>query len=529
MVRVLYQVLDLKALQDVWLDAAEQLQPLLGWTPVYWVTLDDEDERKVHARFSDVVTHPKVDAIRGIPPSSLEGVSPATLDEEVIKRFAKYEPTFCSMMDRAEGPRHLPYRQRRRVFRKQLAWWLGAWEVLRPDVVVFQSSPHSLFDYVIYAIAMETGTMVRMFEQTSVLGYMYAKASIEQIPERLLDAYAACLDDVSEAPEHITEYLDQMRGDYEQAKPWYMKPAAGAGSANGRKGMVGRLGRALARPHLWPKYAFNITRDVARNAINTAPVGGRRPPADSRAQILQGRLSMYRDGMMTEKDWRRYQAEARDYRAKLRFSYEQRSVQPDMQRDFVYFPLHYQPERTTCPDGGLFEDQYLVATMIARTLPEGWRLYVREHPSQFADFPFFGEQGRYPHFYEDLLEIGNVVLVDITANPFDLIDRARAVATVTGTAGWEAVVRGKPSLVFGNAWYAACKSVWRISNKCDLEEALQRVEAGWLPNRDEVTAYAMAIERVGVLGDINCTLPPNVRPSHERRVQALVDGLTMSL
>ena len=36
-----------------------------------------------------------------------------------------------------------------------------------------------------------------------------------------------------------------------------------------------------------------------------------------------------------------------------RFEYEQLALIPELSEPFVYFPLHYEPEKTSNPDGGL--------------------------------------------------------------------------------------------------------------------------------------------------------------------------------
>ena len=40
--------------------------------------------------------------------------------------------------------------------------------------------------------------------------------------------------------------------------------------------------------------------------------------------------------------------------------------------------------------------------------------------------------------------------------------------TAGGTAGWEAVVREKPCLLFGSLWYQDCPEVFKIESMDDL-------------------------------------------------------------
>ena len=54
-------------------------------------------------------------------------------------------------------------------------------------------------------------------------------------------------------------------------------------------------------------------------------------------------------------------------------------------------------------------------------------------------------------------------------------------ATITGTAGWEALFRGKPSIVFGRAFYRGAPGVIAVDRHGDLKAALEQVEAGTFP------------------------------------------------
>lgn len=110
--------------------------------------------------------------------------------------------------------------------------------------------------------------------------------------------------------------------------------------------------------------------------------------------------------------------------------------------------MRYQPELTTTPLGNESSDQFYVLRALSRSLPKGYKLVVKEHPSQFSRV-LFGEQGRYVGCWELVLRLNNIVLADLSVSSISLIQNASAVVTITGTAGWEAMVNGKPCLHFG--------------------------------------------------------------------------------
>ena len=189
---------------------------------------------------------------------------------------------------------------------------------------------------------------------------------------------------------------------------------------------------------------------------------------------------------------------------------------------YVYVALHFQPERTTSSLGGPFADQYLVVDMIARCVPDGWKVYVKEHPSQFYP-PFCGERSRHADLYMDLQKLPNVELVSLATSSFQLIDNARAVATVTGTVGWEAIVRGVPALVFGSPWYRACEGVWLVPTEQALRDALRWIEAGVRPDYRKVRLFIHALELVCARAGLGYGTPDEAELglTHEETVDRL--------
>ena len=150
---------------------------------------------------------------------------------------------------------------------------------------------------------------------------------------------------------------------------------------------------------------------------------------------------------------------------------------PDLDKKYIIVFLHYQPERTSMPEGLYFANQWHLINTIHRALPEGYHLYVKEHPSTFTNTTDrFDPRYRNIEFYRNIASLPNTTLVDLSVNSFTLIDKCKCVATITGTVGGEALLRGKPVLVFGNAPYREHKYAFVVRNSIDVSNALEKIE-----------------------------------------------------
>ncbi len=64
---------------------------------------------------------------------------------------------------------------------------------------------------------------------------------------------------------------------------------------------------------------------------------------------------------------------------------------------------------------------------------------------------------------------------EIETSTYDLIEKAELVATVTGTAGWEALCMGKPVLAMGTAWYRELPGAFHFSSDLDYEQVIRHL------------------------------------------------------
>jgi hypothetical protein len=167
---------------------------------------------------------------------------------------------------------------------------------------------------------------------------------------------------------------------------------------------------------------------------------------------------------------------------------------PDFEGErFIFLALMFQPERTSCPVGGIFSNQFLIVNMLSHLVPEGSYIYVKEHPTQFHP-NIQASQARSDEFYATIARFKNVKLMDTTVNPFALIDKCWAVATIGGTAALEGVIRGKPALIFGHAYYKDCAGMHSVTSEEELRDALSKIARDDRVEIRDVEKYFHAIE-----------------------------------
>ena len=144
----------------------------------------------------------------------------------------------------------------------------------------------------------------------------------------------------------------------------------------------------------------------------------------------------------------------------------------DYNKKYVYFPLHYEPERTTNPDGGVFQDQLLAIIKLRKLVPDNIAIIVKEHPSQFI-YAEPGSRGRSPLFYKLIKNIKELKFISLNENSIKLILNSEMVASVTGSVCIESAILGKKAITFGKTWYSNCPNTIKWSDDLNYNEILK--------------------------------------------------------
>jgi hypothetical protein len=492
---------------DPWLDVAEKLQKEDELEPVYWIGWNkNNQEKKVAEKFPRAIFQGITDAWRGIFPSAANNIQSAPLDAHFLNQNAFHELIALKMMDRLDPDRKsFNFNERQMFYRKLLRKWLGIIEKIKPDLLISPSIPHRVFDYALYVAAKDKGVRFLTYELTPLRGLLIPSTDAYSLPAEVYNYQknGVSYDDLSVS---TRELLNNLRREYSKAQPHYM----------------------LKQKETTDAYTFN---NLAKNFLKHP----KKHYALIKKMFQQSHAYLKQKNKKIEDSNRTYlnvemvKRKGRKYKSSLAKYYGSLTKMPDFSQKYILAALHYQPEATTAPSGGLYADQYLMIDMLSKTMPRGWQLYVKEHRSQFHPL-LEGETGRERNFYDEISGLRNVTLISVDYNVFNLLDNALAVATVTGTIGFEAAMRNKPSLVFGNAWYAPLTSVFTIRSADDLKTALNTIENGVSVDSANIYAYLYHLEnKAGIRAYHYKNTKERAGISHDESVAALARSVRWRL
>lgn len=380
------------------------------------------------------------------------------------------------MIDRVDSHDLWGRKVREGVFYNKLLEACSIVEEARADFLLMSESPHDLLSYLIWRVCRVLGLPSLHFEAVSISPAIVMVAAesgeLKKVPR---------LDGILE-PE-----LDLVLGEAKRYLDRY-----------DRGGVPGYMQLQEDKESIH----FSLLRRIRDFFLGFIPLS---------YAIFYKKPSVFR-GWLNGLVVRRLKLWGRVKTLDLRRSYSESAREGIGEREFLYFPLHYEPERTTSPDGDIYYDQIRVALELRARLPKEIILVVKEHPSQLF-INMRGYKGRDRSFYEVLSRVEGLVLAPLDFSSKELITKSIGVATVTGTAALEAVFSGRPALVLGNAWFLGVPGAYRMSDFSDFLAAARNPK-GFAVARQWIMDY---LSKYSFFGCVN--------PSNEKYYSSLSEKL----
>lgn len=349
------------------------------------------------------------------------------LDEEFLTEMSKCESTVLKMMDRYQfTKRLLTYEERINLYHKQLKFWYNYLVKEKINVCVFAVLPHVVYDFTIYSLCKHLGINTFMLYRLPVL------------PQKNVSIYVL---------KDINEHIPGLRASYEKhlnsTNPLSLTPRMSA-YLDLKEGNENKTFRGIVSSSKnFSKY-FQIGRYLNYIKYKVFWLG----------------------------EWIKLWGDPIDIFYRLIYSLSMvgmdkpvYTVNPDLTCKFIFVSLHYQPECTTCPMGGAFVHQDLMIDILMKAVPSDVKLYIKPHP----------REGMSKKLFRRLHIDSRIVFINPELNSFKLITNSLAIATVTGTAGWEGFLNNKPILMFGSYFYQDAPNVFKIKTVVDTIDALKEI------------------------------------------------------
>lgn len=436
----------------LWMNVAVDLYEKGIAKPVLWLG-DDRHYENAKAVFGDDVVRMLHFVHR---PYQLQGIEYCGENSEFFysENYLRAKDICIKMMDRLDLYGTFGRLDREVYFHNLCIWALAKLEKERPDALLMVERPHSHAQYLIYEICLFLGVHIAHFIAWAILplNFLYDKTNGHNVRKSFatdrgaidifdqeLDKYVSKLSGLSDKEgKHEPSYMKHQR----LRSRWLVKKkdAVTRGSVLLYREIRHHLGNKLRRQY---------------NPINPYDMG------------VWG--------------WSKIRSKRQ---AKLLGSCRKAGVNVEFSNQYVYFPLHFEPERTTNPDGGRFHDHFVVLVALRSILPTNVDILVKEHPSQFF-YANKGSRGRSPLFYDLVKNIKGVRFVGTEGDSIDFIRKSVFVATITGSVGLEAALMGKKCLTFGQTWYEGCPNTINWKDGITYED----IVSGYIQKPDNILEY----------------------------------------
>ncbi len=419
----------------------------------YWSgsNLDKEADRN---DFPGTIFHSHENAIKAIPTNGIDDSLFDPPGAELLEKLFKTESMVITMMSKTFET--LQVNERKHLYYRHVRYWQGVINKLKPDAIIFPNVPHSVYDFVLYSLAKLNDIKTIIFELTRVNDRCLVINDFETGSKSL----KAELKNDAGKQFSLSDLSPDVRAYYQTQI----------------------ILKAQTRPkdivELLERYSgLKALKIKIRSFLTT--------------------ITVLRDFSVFTKIITYF---PRRLKSNQRTEYTSLFTSPDFNKKFVYVPLQYQPECTTSPLGGVFADQLLMIELLSAALPDGWLIYVKEHPLQWKPRGLDYFSYRYRDYYKTIVSNLNVRILPVELDSVLLIDKSQCVASVNGTAGWEAVLRGKTSLAFGYAWYRDCPGVFKVKDVDSCAMALKTIADGFRIKNQEIINYLYSFGKISMNG-----------------------------
>lgn len=382
------------------------------------------------------------------------------LDDRVLSYMAPHTLEILNQQRRFEEYHafHISgsYESHYTIYMHNLFFWNNLLVTEKITHAFFTGVPHEGYDSIVYYLCKMRNIPVKMIYNATLpkryyvlSDFMNPEESLGEVYQELREKYhdsdVIPLDDAAEKLFQKWTSLEPSK-----MKPWYMEGNPLKKRFTIRFGVTNVFKAwEMVLGNIYIKYDYKMCGKFLLDCFANIP-------------------AFFKAGMETFKRWK-YARPVWKRTLELNRFYESIAEYPVEGERYIYFALHYQPEASSNPLGGReYADQMFPIHLLARSVPDDMKIYVKVHPEQLAPL-------RSREYYEDIKRIPNVRLIKSECSTYDLIQNAFAVSSLTGTVCWEAQFFGIPAILFGYSHKNLAPLSYHVRTYEDCQQAIDKI------------------------------------------------------
>jgi hypothetical protein len=411
--------------------------------PCVWIIHDCSEFNVIRASFPDVEILDNYNNCRLLV-QDFESPILSDSDHNDFDYLNQKLSVILEMMNRYEGRHVIPFVDRIAFIYAQAAYWRKFLIEKEIELIVQFDVPHDVYDYIMFFTARDLGIKTVYVQHTTFFVPYLNQTKIINVITPTSD-----LDNRKKG--RILDNDIQFDFDFEEIIKSYDLGSSQQNSA---------LFKRLKMEDVGKKRIFNVLKDWINKIILYVNNNQIKHNYVMDFELSKTQYLKFRNFFKI-----RQYIKKKTYRLKKFYNSKSSKTIPLGNR-FVFVPLHYQPERSTCPDGGVYSNPYLFLQNIVAVIPNDIIILVKEHPRQFNFARVRNQSYRSEFIYEQMLKHPNVRFIDTSFPTNDILAHSQleGVFTVKGNIILEAWFNDIPVFYFGETLWGNLPNVYCVND-----------------------------------------------------------------
>ncbi|MBU0581101.1 MAG: hypothetical protein KKA19_07975 [Candidatus Margulisbacteria bacterium] len=194
---------------------------------------------------------------------------------------------------------------------------------------------------------------------------------------------------------------------------------------------------------------------------------------------------------------------------------------PNPAEKYFFYPLHLEEDAQIIVRAPQYADQVSLITYLAKCLPKGYKLYVKEHPNNIG--------GMLIKKLKAIKNINNVNLLSPYESSHDLIKKSKGIITINSNVGWEALLYKKPVITLGNCFYDISGLVWKARDLYRIPDLIKDSLNKPLINKEKQFRFVNAVLKSIYPGNLNFYYQYAKKAMVDENISLIADGVYREL